>query len=1054
MRQDVNEERKPGNEHKRIVMVALVRHDFKQADNALTHTDVVWINCSASKDIQALTRAYVNQQEDEAPIVVTYDTQILDAKSRISALTLDAKDTLVALRARQMQDPGALNTPSNPARAALGEITSKQRPSLRTDSAKSSSSGKAAATSQNHRTRSTSWSTPVTRQPRTSAPAGSSTSSSSTLPPHQHRPATASAQPQVASQDMAAGWEDFLAERYCLMNFADRSTKRAISSADMSGFNSRLAVTFDALHITPKTFIITRSKETAIDATCGYSTFVQRYSFWNYYFNMSGRSSAPELYIADEAELEYFQVIVSAWRGEPDNFRSKMYAKFYSECRAIEARSGISLPESRNLAEHSTTSPATRPAQVKRENPVSRLTEESAPPASSAPESESEAGALPELHRRIKDEDFHVDLEDINGPQHSGPARLSMSELFDGRTAEQLESSVESGIHLLSRIGRTLRGQPSQDSDQWLKAIETVQKQAVRSRTIVGVVGATGAGKSSVINAMLDQERLVPTNCMRACTAVVTEISYNYDGDGYRAEIEFVSRADWHKQLKILFEDLFDGSGRVSRDAAKEDSEAGVAYAQIKAVYPNLTHNDMENTTVEKLMEHKNVKCLGETRKIAHADSLIFYNKLQHYVDSKEKGQKKDKDKDKNTGREQEFWPLIRVVRLYIKAHALSTGAVIVDLPGVHDSNQARAAVAQGYMKQCTGLWIVAPITRAVDDKSAKNLMGDTFKRQLKLDGGFNDVTFICSKTDDISLTEAQDSLGLGEELGPMWSQIDALDDKKKKLQKSIEDNKTAKGDITAAMDEVDDQLDIWTDLSEKQSNGDIVYTPKPKSLKRKRSNQSSSPRKKSRSGDRDSEDDNFIDDDSDGEKSDDEDEEEESSEEQGEPLTEDQVNAKISELKSSKKEGRRQRLDVDEENKQLRREVADLDKERATIEAVISAKCIAGRNDYSRVSSLILLQITAELIIMIIRKPSVRIMPLEFVSSIRKWLKRRMPPTSIRKRTHATMMRLLAISLCSVSHRELIRSFKADTRRSESHQDLRPLTKQRCLLCKLTASS
>lgn len=73
-----------------------------------------------------------------------------------------------------------------------------------------------------------------------------------------------------------------------------------------------------------------------------------------------------------------------------------------------------------------------------------------------------------------------------------------------------------------------------------------------------------------------------------------------------------------------------------------------------------------------------------------------------------------------------------------MKAPALSTGAVIVDLPGVHDQNAARAAVAESYMKQCTGLWIVAPITRAVDDKAAKDLLGESFKRQLKMDGGYN----------------------------------------------------------------------------------------------------------------------------------------------------------------------------------------------------------------------------------------------------------------------------------------------------------------------------
>ena len=32
-----------------------------------------------------------------------------------------------------------------------------------------------------------------------------------------------------------------------------------------------------------------------------------------------------------------------------------------------------------------------------------------------------------------------------------------------------------------------------------------------------------------------------------------------------------------------------------------------------------------------------------------------------------------------------------------------------------------------------------------VDDKAAKSLLGDSFKRQLKMDGGYHSVTFICS---------------------------------------------------------------------------------------------------------------------------------------------------------------------------------------------------------------------------------------------------------------------------------------------------------------------
>jgi ATPase subunit of ABC transporter with duplicated ATPase domains len=88
----------------------------------------------------------------------------------------------------------------------------------------------------------------------------------------------------------------------------------------------------------------------------------------------------------------------------------------------------------------------------------------------------------------------------------------------------------------------------------------------VDTPTIIGVVGNTGAGKSSVINAMLEEERLVPTNCMRACTAVVTELSYNSSEDEnekYRAEIAFIQAADWEHDLRISLTELIDGNGQV-----------------------------------------------------------------------------------------------------------------------------------------------------------------------------------------------------------------------------------------------------------------------------------------------------------------------------------------------------------------------------------------------------------------------------------------------------------------------------------------------------------
>ena len=512
--------------------------------------------------------------------------------------------------------------------------------------------------------------------------------------------------------------------------------------------------------------------------------------------------------------------------------------------------------------------------------------------------------------------------------QDENAVRFNVTDLFSGRTPEQLEKSVDKGVEMLQQIRQTLLAQPSQDSSQWLQTIGNIEKQAGRTKTVVGVVGATGAGKSSVINAMLDEERLVPTNCMRACTAVVTEISYNQEDIQYRAEVEFIGRQDWAKELKILFQDLFDGSGEVSRECTNEESDAGIAYAKIRAVYPKLTREDMKNATVEYLMQHGNVNCLGTERKLENDDPIGFYKKLQHYVDSKEKSTAKDKNEKEKTAREMEFWPLIKVVRLYVKAPALATGAIIVDLPGVHDSNQARAAVAQNYMKTCTGLWIVAPITRAVDDKSAKTLLGDSFKRQLKMDGGYSSVTFICSKTDDISLTEAQDSLGLEDEMGPLYAKSEDIRKSKKALQNKMSALKETKGDISATMESADEELEVWEKLQERLNEGQTVYKPKPdsQSKKRRRVDEKSPPRKKSKYTEPDTDDD-FIDDGSDLTS-------EAGSEfaiskavqNLGEALTEDEITTKIADLRTTKKIGRGEKVQIDEKLRAIRKEVLELD--------------------------------------------------------------------------------------------------------------------------------
>lgn len=554
--------------------------------------------------------------------------------------------------------------------------------------------------------------------------------------------------------------------------------------------------------------------------------------------------------------------------------------------------------------------------------------------------------------------DFQDDfgpIDNTNSQTITKSPEFKVQDLMAGASLEQLETFVARAVKWLDCLRNPLQkhGDESTDATQWLTAIDRIKGYAARTKTVIGVVGNTGAGKSSVINAMLDEEQLLPTNTMRACTAVVTEISYNHEeGRNYRAEVEFIDEASWHAELKILFSDLVDEDGKVVRDCGAPDSDAGIAYAKIKAVYPKKTKEDIGNSSISSMLKEVS-HILGKTQKIQHDDSLLFYRQLQRYIDSQEKVTAKMTPEEKKKPREMEFWPLIKVVRIHCRSQALATGATIVDLPGVHDANAARAAVAEGYMKQCSGLWIVAPIIRAVDDKAAKNLLGQTFKRQLKMDGGFGQVSFICSKTDDISLMEATASLGLEETNGPLWEEADQQIPLRADLETNIKECNDKREGLGVLLDTLDSQVEVWEQLQKDfDEDGKPVYAPASK--KRKSRKQFTVSRKKqNRSG---AEDDDFIDDGSEVEqesdneyasdKNEDNDDEEVSIRK---PLTSDKISEQLTSFREQRKATRKQRAALNNDIKDLKEEI-NLSKEtEKRVKAVIAQACIKGRNGYSK---------------------------------------------------------------------------------------------------------
>ena len=136
---------------------------------------------------------------------------------------------------------------------------------------------------------------------------------------------------------------------------------------------------------------------------------------------------------------------------------------------------------------------------------------------------------------------------------------------------------------------------------------------------IYTIWSATGAGKSSILNAILDGKPLSFCTCFTAlvilctqtilcrqaacevcsvrilffpcmlnykstaCTAVVTEIGY-HSKKTIDADVSFLSEKEWRDELAVLLEDLVDEDGNIKRSTDLR-SDAGVAWQ--KASHPS-----------------------------------------------------------------------------------------------------------------------------------------------------------------------------------------------------------------------------------------------------------------------------------------------------------------------------------------------------------------------------------------------------------------------------------------------------------------------------------
>ncbi|XP_035274315.1 nuclear GTPase SLIP-GC-like [Anguilla anguilla] len=278
------------------------------------------------------------------------------------------------------------------------------------------------------------------------------------------------------------------------------------------------------------------------------------------------------------------------------------------------------------------------------------------------------------------------------------------------------------------------------------KKISDLKKNVQKKEIYIGLFGKTGAGKSSLINAIVNENQLLPSGSMHACTSVFVHVQAHKDCKKYKADIEFISSVDWNSELQFLVEVLEKDNGQ--QKTAEDDEMVKMAREKITAVYleAGLKKSYSE---LEKDKEIKEILDAGtKTMDLGTAKELS--ESIGCYIRS---------DKKSKT-----FWPLVKRITISLPTSpALLEGVVLVDLPGAGDVSKHRSEMWKECLSQCSSVWIVNDMNRALSEKVVDEIFDESL-RNVAGGGECHNITFICTKTDIIEPEEIKENYHLTDE--------------------------------------------------------------------------------------------------------------------------------------------------------------------------------------------------------------------------------------------------------------------------------------------------
>lgn len=290
-----------------------------------------------------------------------------------------------------------------------------------------------------------------------------------------------------------------------------------------------------------------------------------------------------------------------------------------------------------------------------------------------------------------------------------------------------LDDSIPNGVKYLINRLLTLIEKPSLDP------------------IYIGLFGSTGAGKSSLINAIIQQAMFLPVSGESICTSCIVQVRSGCC-EQYEAKIHLLSDQEWKEELKTVTELLHrtEELGGEEADAWDRDEAMQEAIWKLQILYGN----GAEKKNYEELLRAKPKGKIPTSRiitlKAEEAGELSV--KLDPYIRTKRRDWHGE-------SAETQIWPLIKHVEVTLpKSELIPEGVVLVDIPGTGDFNSKRDEMWKKTIDKCSVIWVISDIERVSGGRAHEDLLNESIKACQR--GFCRDIALVVTKTDKLHLPE------------------------------------------------------------------------------------------------------------------------------------------------------------------------------------------------------------------------------------------------------------------------------------------------------------